>query len=103
MLKLKIISFFLCLLLTLQMLPIQQIGRMISSNQWTEELPHTTGDDDGKADDSTAFHKIFIAPGNITGPSLSAETKALAYIHFSAQIPSNHSTDVVSPPPDMLA
>jgi hypothetical protein len=83
------------------MLPVRQIGRMISSNQWTEELPHGADDDPGKADPS-ALAKLYIAPGNITGHSLFAEIKALAYIHFSAQIPSNHSTDVVSPPPDLL-
>ncbi len=32
MAKLKIISFFLCMLLSLQMLPIAQIGKMISNS-----------------------------------------------------------------------
>ncbi len=31
------------------------------------------------------------------------DAKANAYIHQSEQIPSNHSTDVVSPPPDKLS
>ena len=101
MLKLKIIAFLLCLLLALQMLPIRQIGRMLSSNQWTEELPHNTGDEAGK--DSSSVQKLFLAPRNLAAPSFLAETRVRAYIHFSAQIPSNHSTDVVSPPPDVLA
>jgi hypothetical protein len=101
MLKLKVISFFLCLLLTMQMLPVQQIGRMLSSNQWTEELPHSTDDGSGKED--LSLQKLFLPPSSLTGTSIRVETKALAYIHFSSQIPSNHSTDVVSPPPDILA
>ncbi len=102
MVKLKIISLLLCMLMALQMLPIQQIGQMLSTNQWTEELPHNSGDDSGKADTSASFQKIFLPVSNLTGPSFMVETKARAYLQHSAQIPSNHSTDVVSPPPDVL-
>ena len=91
------------MLLALQMLPIQQIGKMLSTNQWTEELPHNSGDDSGKADASTPFQKAFLPVYGFSPTSLLSENKAKAYIHFSDQIPSNHSTDVVSPPPDVLA
>ncbi|MEJ7685174.1 MAG: hypothetical protein WKG06_46475 [Segetibacter sp.] len=101
MVKLKIISLLLCLLMVLQMLPIQQIGQMLSTNQWTEELPHNTADD-GKEDPSSQLQKAFLPAYVLAGSSILTETKANAYIHHSAQIPSNHSTDVVSPPPDML-
>src|SRR5947209_6619346 len=102
MLRLKIISFFLCVLMVLQVLPVKQIGKMLCANQWTEELPHGSDDDGGKADLSTPFQKVFLPVHGFTGPSFMAETKAMAYIHRSDQIPSNHSTDVVSPPPDVL-
>lgn len=102
MIKLKIISFLLCMLLALQMLPIQEIGKMLGTNQWTEELPHNTGDDSGEADASKSFQKIFLPVNNLTGTSFKIETQARAYIHSSDQVPSNHSTDVVSPPPDVI-
>jgi hypothetical protein len=99
MIRLKIISLFLSLLMTLQMLPIAQIGQMLSTNQWTEELPHNANDHSGKAEDNS--HSNFFPPEINYNMAVLAETKALAYLHSSDQIPSNHSTDIISPPPDV--
>jgi hypothetical protein len=100
MLKLKIISFFLLLLLTLQVLPLKQIGKMLGSNQWTEELPHDFADEEGKAP-IVNFNHPFLPPSEYAqSPTVFAEAKAMAYIHLSDQIPCNHSTEVVTPPPD---
>ena len=102
MMKLKVIAFFLSLLITLQMLPIAKIGSMLSQNQWTEELPHNP-DEAGKPDPMVLNHP-FLPPANYTtSASLVSDAKALAYIHLSEQIPSNHSTEVVSPPPDFIS
>ena len=87
--------------MTLQMLPISQIGQMLSTNQWTEELPHSANDHGCKAEGNLS--STFFPPEVNYGIALTVETKALAYLHASDQIPSNHSTDVVSPPPDTLA
>lgn len=97
MLKIKIIAVFLGLLMTLQMLPLTQIGQMLSTNQWTEELPHNALDSGGKAHDA----QFNYFPSEILyNLELNAQTKALAYLHSSDQVPSNHSTDIVTPPPD---
>jgi hypothetical protein len=100
--KLKLISFFLSLVLALQMLPTAQIGRMLSQNQLTEEAFHNAGDIDIDIADAPAdFNHPYLPPaGYSESVSFSSESKALAYIHFSDQIPSNHSTEVVVPPPD---
>lgn len=83
----------------MQILPIKQIGKVLASNQWTEELPHDI-DEPGKGT-SIKFNHPFLPPAAyITSVSFASDTKALAYIHFSDQIPSNHSTEVVIPPPD---
>lgn len=85
------------------MLPIAQIGRVLSQNQWTEEVPHNASDDVGKADAPADFnHPYLPLAGYAAIGSYFSESKALAYIHFSDQIPSNHSTEVVSPPPDSV-
>ncbi len=102
MFKLKTISLLLCMLMAMQMLPIQQIGQMLSTNQWTEELPHSNADDEGKSD-SSHFQKAFLPVSGSSGTNLLTDAKANAYIHRSDQIPRNHSTDVVSPPPDEIA
>jgi hypothetical protein len=84
--------------MTLQMLPIAQIGAMLSTNQWTEELPHNTADT--SKSDTGSQHAPFLPPLNHHSISTVAESKALAYLHISDTIPSNHSTDIVTPPPD---
>lgn len=98
MIKLKIIALFLSLLMTIQMLPLSQIGQMLSTNQWTEELPHNANDPEGKAEKSLFAN--FSPPEVNYSIDIIAETKALAYLHSSDQIPFNHSSDVVTPPPD---
>lgn len=89
--------------MAVQMFPIQEIGKMLSSSQGTEELPQNSGDDGEKSDPTASFQKVFLPAGDFTSVSSMVETRARAYIHSSDQIPSNHSTDVVSPPPDILA
>ena len=101
MLKIKTITLLLSLLMTLQMLPIAQIGGMLSSNQWTEELPHSPGDDCGKAD--PVKFPSSLPPEQYHLSSNFSASKALIRIHITATIPSNHSNDVVSPPPDILS
>jgi hypothetical protein len=86
----------------MQMLPVKQIGKVLANNQWTEELPHDT-DEAGK-DPSVKFNHPFLHPSAYEAAiSFASDSKALAYIHLSEQIPSNHSTEVVSPPPDSVS
>ena len=99
MVKLKIIALFLGLLMTLQMLPITQIGKMLSNNQWAEEMP-LNASDNGKVECSVEPH--FLPPAIHTYVAFFAESKIVAYLHCSDQIPPNHSTEVVCPPPDVL-
>ncbi|MEO7800848.1 MAG: hypothetical protein ABIR81_02555 [Ginsengibacter sp.] len=99
MIKNRIISFVLVLILSIQMLPLVQIGVALSCNQWTEELPHNS--DDTTKNDSSVAKFILLTPHHFIAEfSCSAEN---IYIHSSDQIPSNHSTDIVSPPPDFVA
>jgi hypothetical protein len=100
MVKIKIIALLLSLLMTLQMLPISQIGQMLSSNQWVEELPHDSNDSEDKAEGailSNFFPQLVVC--NIV---YLAQSKELAYLHLSDQIPSNHSSDVLTEPPNLL-
>ena len=85
------------------MLPIAQIGSMLSQNQWTEEFPHNVFDESVKSAELSSLNHPYLPPsGYSTVNSFFSESKALAYIHFSEQIPSNHSTEVVIPPPDAV-
>lgn len=102
MVKLKVISFFFSLLLVMQMLPLRQIGKVLAQNQWTEELPDDL-DEAGKGK-SHKFSHPFLPPADYTTSASSlSDLLALAYIYYSDQIPSNHATEVVSPPPDLVS
>ena len=79
------------------MAPIAQIGAMLSSNQWTEELPHNA--EQSSKSDAGIHH--FIPPDQHLFVSMFCDATALIYLHNCEKIPVNHSTDVVSPPPDV--
>ncbi len=101
MIRLKIIALFLSLLMTLQMLPISQIGQILGSGQWIEELPHNVDDNEGKAEGTILSNfSPQIVNSNII---YLAQSKELAYLQFNAQIPSNHSSDVLAEPPISLS
>ena len=99
MLKLRFISFFLTMLMLIQILPVQQIGNALSQSQWTEELPHK----DVCCNEDGSMVKAFL-PVTSHSPSFDLiGSVSIIYIHVSERIPSNHSTDIVSPPPDVMA
>ena len=102
MLKLKIIALFLSVVMAIQMLPVAQIGYVLGSNQWTEELPHNTSGDDCKSGE-VFFGKTFLPASHSEFSPAFTISRQDIYIHSSEQIPSNHSTDVVTPPPDVVA
>ena len=86
--------------MTLQMLPLAQIGNMLGSNQWTEELAHGPEDDAGKLEQ--VKFTASLPPDQYQLSANFSNSEALICIHISATIPSNHSTDVVTPPPDVM-
>ncbi len=97
MIKLRIISFFLVLVMSVQMLPLLQIGCALSSNQWTEELPHNC---ERSSKGNVSFNNTFLPPDQHMLVSNFCDASTFIFLHISEHIPSNHSVDVVSPPPD---
>lgn len=87
--------------MTLQMLPIAQIGGMLGNNQWTEELPHGNEDETGKADQAKFTTQLPPEHNNLANQF--SDGKARLEIQISSDMPTNHSTDIVTPPPDFFA
>jgi hypothetical protein len=94
----RIISLFLSVVLALTILPVQEIGALLAGNQIQEELPHNMGTEDSKSTDHLA--KGFLPPPSYSLLSDANSQTASIYIHDSESIPSNHSTDIISPPPN---
>lgn len=94
----NVIAIFCLLVLSTQMLPVKQLGALLSSNTVNEELPHAL--DDGKD-----TGKIDLAKDNIIPPSQMALPGLIAninreYIHFSVSLPKHHAGDIQTPPPN---
>lgn len=99
MINLKAISFFITLVMMIQMLPLAQIGGMLTSSQWTEELPHSCEE----SSKDININNAFLPPDQHMLLSMLCDVTTLIFLQLCDQIPSNHSTDVVSPPPDLIA
>ena len=94
----KLCTFFLLLVLSVQILPVQQMGNALFSNQFTEEIPH-----------SLDIDKSFAKKSTFTSDYLSTLPLAISsvYIDFSFEhhfmsdaIPQNHTGDIHVPPPN---
>lgn len=79
------------------MLPISQLGQLISSNQLVEELPNNPDDNEGKVIGSLI--PILCPQTDHYNSCFIIESQVLAYLHSSDKIPSNHSLDVIDQPP----
>jgi hypothetical protein len=80
-----------------QMMPIYQMGAMLSSSQCTEEIPHSY-EQSVKSD--VIVNTSFLPPDQHMLMSAYCDATALLFLSIWEHIPLNHSTDVVSPPPD---
>jgi len=93
----KICTYFLLLVLTIQILPIQQMGSLLFSNQFTEELPHS-------ADTDKSCVKQALKSDYLSTPSFSPVSAFInsssQYLHFADAIPQNHADDIHVPPPN---
>jgi hypothetical protein len=96
----RIISLFLSVVLALTILPVQEVGCLLAGNQIQEELPHNMSTEDSAKNMDVAV-KGFLPPSSYNVLSDISSQAASIYIHLSESIPSNHSTDIVSPPPDV--
>ncbi len=86
------------MVLAIQILPIQQMGSMLFSNQFNEEIPHSM---DVEKD---ASKQAFLKSDYLSTPSLVIAsafiTAALQHRHFADAIPQNHTGDIHVPPPN---
>jgi len=94
----RIINIFLILVLSVQILPVQQMGKMLYCNQFTEEIPHSLDHTPENAKQSESKSDF------ISTPEL-----AILYVKGSSNlirpitcdiIPQNHTNEIHVPPPN---
>jgi len=95
----KIFSILCLLVLSIQVLPLRQVGSLLSSNQMTEELPHNCSIE--KAVDlkfEPVKHDYFEGCN-----ALLSYLEEENYIHFASSLPENHEGEIQTPPPNYCA
>lgn len=96
--KKRLCTYFLLLVLAIQILPIQQMGSLLFSNQFTEEIPHSVDMDKG------CFKKAGIKSDYLPTPTFAITPVFIGFsfqhLHFADAIPQNHTGDIHVPPPN---
>lgn len=94
----KLINIFLILVLSVQVLPIQQMGRALFSNMFTEEIPHSL---DVEKDFCKKIQgkSEFIDWVNELQLNYTIIVCSLPVLQ-DATIPHNHSIEILVPPPN---
>jgi hypothetical protein len=94
----KIISFFLVLVLSIQLLPLKQMISWLIQNQLTEEIVHTSDAGNGNAGLDEVHKWIAGTEHTIT---FSLLNDAQGSIHYDAEaLIGRHADDIPTPPPN---
>lgn len=93
----KIFGIILMLVMAIQILPVKQVGKLLCSNQLTEDLPHNTdlAKDSKKSDSKSEFLEIDLSA--IQHPVSDFQ---FSYFLYNDTIPLNHSNEIHTPPPN---
>jgi hypothetical protein len=92
----KIVNIFFLFVFTTQVLPIQQVGRILFQASMVEELPEKTPSKSAAGLEDDYKHFAFHSG---TNSILKNNTQPL-YLHFSETLPSLMAGDIHTPPPD---
>jgi hypothetical protein len=94
----RIINIFLVLVLSVQILPIQQMGKLLYSNTFTEEIPHCPDHCPEQAKQAES-KSDFISTPELSILRIDTVSSILRPI-LSDAIPQNHTNEIHVPPPN---
>jgi hypothetical protein len=100
-LRKKIISCFLIVVLTLQLIPLRQVIQyFLIDNQLTEEIVDAHSGAEKKMRLLDEDHKVMPALDHLF-PQFST-ISSISYFHFSEMLPDFHTADIQTPPPNTI-
>ncbi|MBI2731377.1 MAG: hypothetical protein HYX40_11625 [Sphingobacteriales bacterium] len=99
MTKKKIISVFLLLVFSTQVLPVAQIGRVLYQNQLTEELPHSPTSAPVSYSFADEIHKACWHEMEVFGLKLQSQI-ITHHIHETENVSTQFVAEVQTPPPN---
>ena len=89
-----------CLLIfSFQVLPVKQLGRLLSKVQNTEEV-HDWGLDGNAVKDKKADDLKFFSTYSQKETLISFEQKVTLLLHAAENLPDGHVADILTPPPN---
>lgn len=93
----KLISLFLILVLSIQLLPLKQMASWLITNQVTEELVHTS--DTGKSPGLDEVHKLFAPRQDFLFTHMFDVAQGSVH-HDAEALIARHADDIPTPPPN---
>jgi hypothetical protein len=97
----KLISVFLLLVLSVQLVPLKQTIAWLLGNTITEEVVHTDDDTHGSGCSGNDLHKHFLP---VCSPTLVSSMFRLRFILVNPghmeDLPGRHADDIPTPPPN---
>jgi hypothetical protein len=93
----KGISIFLILVMSIQIIPLQQIAVWLSSGQVTEEIAHCTNPVKGKSGSCETEPMVVHAHGSVMHSLLAS---SLVKYHGDEAIYIRYADDILTPPPN---
>ena len=94
----KLISFFLLMVLSLQILPLQKVIASFVSNPLAEEIPHSMNPGKEKFGPDEVYPSFLSFMGE--GSLMPFQSAALTNFHFEESLIQRHADDILSPPPN---
>jgi len=94
------IAFLFFFILSSQVLPLKQVGKVLFKSQLTEEVSHA--DECGDTDEALQqlFFPEFFNGHPVPDTSEYLGTVIRTYIHLSESVPDQHASDIFAPPPN---
>lgn len=93
----KFIALFCVLVLSIQVIPVKQIGSMLFSSVIQEEMPHSFDTDSGKG----KLLKGDLFDAHTSTISCIFFKNSIEYLHFAITLPLPHTGEIPTPPPNI--
>jgi hypothetical protein len=94
-----IFAYFLIIILSIPVLPVREVGKLLSSNQLTEELLHSA-DAETKDGKDFKFKEHLVTTSDY--PSSHNSFIASEFFDHHSLLPAVHASDIPTPPPDCV-
>jgi len=95
----RVLTLFLILVMSIQMLPVMEMGKALFNCQFTEEIAHNISLD-SDVEDKGDFQKTEYLPTKTFMNPVISFLASTEHMHYAVNIPHNPANDINVPPPN---